>query len=79
MDLSLEFLQNEQVVIRFVSFVSQTLSICLVAECNYLHINFEHPPKEEEGWKEMDEHYPGKELSIRDILKNSTFRGFSAV
>ena len=79
MDLSLEFLQNAQVVITFVAFVALTVAIWLVAECKYLFIKFEHSPEEEEGWKVMDEHYPGKELSIRDILKNSTFRGFSAV
>ena len=79
MDASLEFLQDSLVVTTFIAFVALTIALWLVAECKYLFIKYERSPEEAEGWEEMEEHYAGKELSIRDIIKNSTFRGFSAV
>ena len=79
MDSSLEFLQNSLVVTTFIAFVALTIALWLVAECKYLFNKYEHSPEGAEGWEEMEEHYAGKELNIRDIIKNSTFRGFSAV
>ena len=42
-------------------------------------LTYEHSEEEEEGWHEMEEHRADHELSIRDILHNSTFRGFKAI
>ena len=61
------------------AFVALSILVLLIANYKKLLLEYEHSEEEEEGWKEMAEHCAGEEMGIRDILRTSTFRGFSAV
>lgn len=65
------------ITLFFIAFVALSILVLLIANYKKLLLEYEH--SEEEGWKEMAEHCAGEETSIRDILRTSTFRGFSAV
>ena len=44
--------------------------------------HYTHAPEEQEGWEEFEEHAKannGKEQNIRDIMRNNSTKGFSAV
>lgn len=67
------------VILYFVLFLLLSLLVWVLAEFKYLAMPYEHSEEEDDGWDEMEEHRADHELNIRDILKNSTFRGFKAV
>lgn len=67
------------IVLTFVTFVIFSVLLMVLANLKNLMLIYDHSEEEEEGWEEMAAHSAGKEISIRDILHTSTFRGFSAV
>lgn len=67
------------ITLFFIAFVALSILVLLIANYKKLLLEYEHSEEEEEGWKEMAEHCAGEEMGIRDILRTSTFRGFSAV
>lgn len=67
------------IVLAFVTFLVFSVLVMVLASLKDLMRIYEHSEEEEEGWEEMAAHSTGKEISIRDILHTSTFRGFSAV
>lgn len=45
-------------------------------------LTYKHAPEEKAGWDEFDEHAKqngGKEQNIRDIMRNNSTKGYSAV
>lgn len=67
------------VVVAFLAFVVLSAIVWAIAELKNKALTYEHSEEEEEGWHEMEEHRADHELNIRDILHNSTFRGFKAI
>lgn len=67
------------IVLAFVTFIVFSVLVMVLANLKNLMLVYEHSEEEEEGWEEMAAHSAGKEISIRDIMRTSTFRGFSAV
>ena len=65
----------------FVVFVAVALVGWCVCEA-IGKLNYTHAPEEQEGWEEFEEHAKannGKEQNIRDIMRNNSTKGFSAV
>lgn len=78
----MEFLMAQDksiILLYFFLFLVLCLLVWVIAELKNMTLTYEHSEEEEEGWHEMEEHRADNELSIRDILHNSTFRGFKAI
>ena len=65
----------------FVVFIAVALvGWCVCEAIGKLH--YTHAPEEQEGWEEFEEHAKannGKKQNIRDIMRNNSTKGFSAV
>lgn len=78
----MEFLMAQDksiILLYFFLFLVLCLLVWVIAELKNMTLTYEHSEEEEEGWHEMEEHRVDHELNIRDILHNSTFRGFKAI
>ena len=78
----MEFLMAQDksiILLYFFLFLVLCLLVWVIAELKNMTLTYEHSEEEEEGWHEMEEHRADHVLNIRDILHNSTFRGFKAI
>ena len=78
----MEFLMAQDksiILLYFFLFLVLCLLVWVIAELKNMTLTYDHSEEEEEGWHEMEEHRADYELNIRDILHNSTFRGFKAI
>lgn len=78
----MEFLMAQDksiILLYFFLFLVLCLLVWVIAELKNMTLTYEHSEEEKEGWHEMEEHRADHELNIRDILHNSTFRGFKAI
>lgn len=68
-------------LIIYVGLIALSLLGWLVCEA-IGKLSYTHSEAEEEGWKEMAEHaaeHGNREMTIRDILRTNSTKGFDAV